>query len=124
MARCTAIKSNGERCKVSVEHGVEFCWAHDPTNAEQRRRITSRAGRSKPRKELACVKTQLQELARSVLAGELETGRAAVVNQLINTRLRAVELERKVRETEELEARLEALERSLEATGAPSHSWG
>jgi hypothetical protein len=51
---------------------------------------------------------------RDVLAGDLETGRAAVANQLINTRLRAVELERKIRETEELEARIEALEQLQE----------
>jgi hypothetical protein len=35
---------------------------------------------------------------------------AAVVNQIINTRARLIELERKIKETEELEARLEALE--------------
>jgi hypothetical protein len=33
-----------------------------------------------------------------------------VANQLINTRLRAIEVERKVREAEELEERLEAIE--------------
>jgi hypothetical protein len=37
-------------------------------------------------------------------------GQAAVANQLVNTRLRAIEQERKIRETEELEVRLEALE--------------
>jgi hypothetical protein len=35
---------------------------------------------------------------------------AAVVNQIINTRARLIELERKIREQEELEGRLEALE--------------
>jgi hypothetical protein len=42
----------------------------------------------------------------------LETGRAAVANQLVNTRLRAVELERKIRESDELEARIEELEQA------------
>jgi hypothetical protein len=46
-----------------------------------------------------------------VLSGELLPGPAAVANQLINTRLRAIEQERKNKETEELEARIEALER-------------
>jgi hypothetical protein len=32
------------------------------------------------------------------------------VNQIINTRARLIELERKIKETAELEARLEALE--------------
>ena len=56
-----------------------------------------------------------------MLEGELETGRAAVANQLINTRLRAIELERKIKETEELEARLEELEQALETRKGP---WG
>jgi hypothetical protein len=41
-----------------------------------------------------------------------------VANQLINTRLRAIELERKIKETEELEARLEALERDTKEGGS------
>ena len=38
---------------------------------------------------------------------------AAVVNQILNTRARLIELERKIREQEELETRLEALEEVL-----------
>jgi hypothetical protein len=49
---------------------------------------------------------------------KLETGPAAVANQLINTRLRAIEQERKNRETEDLEARIEALERT-QGKGGP-----
>lgn len=46
-----------------------------------------------------------------------------MANQLINTRLRAVEIERKIRETEELEERLAQLE---EAAGAQKggRKWG
>jgi hypothetical protein len=45
-----------------------------------------------------------------VLAGEVGRSEAAVVNQILNTRARLIELERKIREQEELEGRLEALE--------------
>jgi phage terminase Nu1 subunit (DNA packaging protein) len=68
------------------------------------------------------VKAQLEDLTRDVLVGTLETGRAAVANQLINTRLRAIEQERKNRETEDLEARIEALERTQAQKGA--RKWG
>ena len=51
-------------------------------------------------------------LTERVLSGELLPGPAAVANQLINTRLRAIEQERKNKETEDLEARVEALERA------------
>jgi hypothetical protein len=56
------------------------------------------------------VKALCEDLTQRVLAGELLPGPAAVANQLINTRLRAIEQERKNKETEDIEARIEALE--------------
>jgi hypothetical protein len=49
------------------------------------------------------------------LSGEVERGAATAVNQIINSQARLLELERKIKETEELEARLEALEAVLKA---------
>jgi hypothetical protein len=72
--------------------------------------MASRASRSKPSRELASLKAQLRDLTQDVLAGEAETARAAVANQLINTRLRALEQERKLKEQEEILGRIEALE--------------
>jgi hypothetical protein len=57
-----------------------------------------------------------------VLAGDLLPGPAAVANQLINTRLRAIEQERKNKETEDLEARIDALERQQGA--GRERRWG
>ena len=118
VARCQGIKRDGGRCTASVSPGGEWCFNHDPARSEERRRNASRAGRSKPSRELADLKTQLQDLTEQVLAGELETGRAAVANQLINTRLRAIEVERKIKEVDELEMRLEALEKGGNRWGA------
>jgi hypothetical protein len=59
---------------------------------------------------MADLKKQLRELAADVLSGKVERADAAVVNQILNTRARLIELERKIKETEELETRLEALE--------------
>jgi hypothetical protein len=112
MAVCSATKANGEPCTLPANGPQGLCWAHDPANGEKRRRMASRAARSKPSRELAGVKAQLRELTTDVLAGELETGRAAVANQLINTRLRAIELERKIKEADELEERIRHLEES------------
>jgi hypothetical protein len=112
MAVCRAIKANGEPCTLPANGPQGFCWAHDhPANREKkRRRMASRAARSKPSRELTALKAQLQDLTERVLASDLETRRAAVANQLLNTRLRAIELERKIKETEELATRLEALD--------------
>lgn len=121
MARCAGIKRDGGRCTTVVEPPQTHCYQHDPDRSEERRRNASRAATAKlrkPSKELAGVKVQLEDLARDVLAGDLETGRGAVVNQIYNTTLRALELERKIKETEELEERLAALEREGERWGA------
>jgi hypothetical protein len=112
--QCTAVKRNGEHCTLPANGPQGLCWAHDPANAEKRRRGASRGGKARANRELVGVKAQLEDLTEQVLSGTLETGRAAVVNQLINTRLRAIELERKIRETDELEARIEALEQPQE----------
>ena len=109
-ASCSAIKANGERCQRSAEGPRGYCWAHDPANAEQRRRQASKAARSKPSHEIRDLKKQLEKLAEDVLEGRVDRGNAVVVNQILNTRARLIELERKIREQEELEARLEELE--------------
>jgi hypothetical protein len=113
MAVCRATKANGEPCTLPASGPQGLCWAHDPANREKRKRMASKAAKSKRSRELIRLKAQLVDLTKDVLAGEIETGRAAVANQLINTRLRAIEVERKVREAEELEERLEVLERVL-----------
>jgi len=107
---CRATKRNGEPCKTPATGSNGYCWAHDPANADKRRRTASRAGSSKGGGEISDLKAQLKKLAADALSGEVERGVAAVVNQILNSRIRLVELERKIKEAEELEARLEALE--------------
>jgi hypothetical protein len=96
----------------------EWCWNHHPDHERARRRRASKGGKSggrgRPAVQLKDVKALLEDLTERVLAGELQTGPAAVANQLVNTRLRAIEQERKIKESEELEARIEALERAQE----------
>ncbi len=123
---CTAFKRDGTPCTLPSNGAEGLCWAHDPKNAEKRRRGQSRGGRNKPSRELQEIKNLLSDLTTRVLGGggvePLETGRAAVANQLLNTRLRAVEIERKIKETDELEARIVELERAAETEGG--RRWG
>ena len=107
---CKATKRDGSPCTLPANGKQGYCWAHDPTTAEQRRRRAQKGGRAKANRELPQIKTLLADLTEQVLAGELETGRAAVANQLINTRLRAIEVERKIREQGEIEERIASLE--------------
>jgi hypothetical protein len=92
------------------------------TDAEQRRRTASRGGRAKPSREIRDLKKQLEDLAADVLEGNVARADAVVVNQILNTRARLIELERKVREQEELEERIGQLEQSQEQRGGKR--WG
>lgn len=85
--------------------------------------MASKAARSKPNREIKELKGQLATLAEDVLGGRMDRGDAAVVNQIINTRARLVEIERKVRETEQLEERIEALEQAGEQQKG-GRKWG
>jgi len=64
----------------------------------------------------------LEDLTRRVIDGELETSRGAVANQLIGTRIRLLEYERRLKELEEFEARIEALELAQQ-DGGESRRW-
>ena len=110
MRTCAGIKRDGGRCTTVVANPNDYCYQHDPRRREERSRNASRAGRSKPSRDVVGVKTQLQELADKVLAGSLERADAAVAGQLLNIKLRAIETERRIKETEELEERITALE--------------
>lgn len=123
MARCVGTKRDGKQCTTIVKPPLTHCYQHDPEKADERRRNASKAGRVRPSKEIASIKVQLAEMVAAVLSGA-PTAPYAVANQLINTRLRAVELERKIREQDELEARIEELERSTEPTEKRRESWG
>jgi hypothetical protein len=114
MAVCSGIKRDGGRCTATVEPPQGYCWWHDPANADKRKRAASRGGRGRGGSELADLKRQARELAAGVLGGEVETGKAAVANQIFNTLIRAIEQERKNLETGELVERLEQLEEMLQ----------
>jgi hypothetical protein len=112
--QCGGITREGTRCARSVEGPNGLCWLHDPTRSEERRRAASKAGRSKPNREIQGIKARLEDLADGVLLGTTDRGDAAVVAQVWNTYLRAVSVELKVREQEEVLERLEELEATLE----------
>jgi len=112
--KCAGTKRDNSPCTATVEPPHRFCWWHDPANADKRRRAASKAGKSKPSRELASIKARLSDLSDDVLAGEVDKGVAAVASQILNVYLRAVSVELKAKEQLELVDRLEALEETLE----------
>jgi hypothetical protein len=124
MGGCSAIKGNGERCKGIATTGSDYCPAHDPARAEERKRAASKAARARHDPEVREIKRMLKDLYAGVLEGRVERADAAVANQIANTRLRALEVERRIREADELEGHLDELEAMLENAERRTHVSG
>lgn len=114
MARCGGTTRDGRQCTAIVKPPNTYCYQHDPARSEERTRNASKAGKSKPNRELAALKARLSVLAEQVINDEVDRSRAAVAGQLLGTVIRAVAVELKVREQLDLVERLEALERLME----------
>jgi|SRR5215211_7066056 len=91
---------------------------YDPEQAEARRRRASkggkRGGRGRPSTELGRLQRRFEELAESVLSGQIERGVGAVAGQLLNGARACVRDTLAAREQEELVERLESLEEAFE----------
>jgi hypothetical protein len=85
--------------------------------------MASRAGKSKPSRELTEIKQRLSDLADDVLAGRQDKAVAAVASQVLNVYLRAISVETKLKEQLELIGRLESLEEGLEQSRGRGSRW-
>jgi hypothetical protein len=125
MPRCAGKKGDGTPCERIVSSSQEYCYAHDPAFAEDRKRAASKAAKSPARSrstsEIREIKERLKDLYAAVLEGRAERAAAAVANQIANTQLRAIELERRVREQDELEGHFDELEELLEEAERRTH---
>jgi hypothetical protein len=120
---CSGITGKGTRCTRSAEGPNGLCWLHDPTRAEARRRAASKAGKSKPNRELNDVKDRIRAMIDDVQSGAMDRADAAVCGQLYNTLIRCIATELKLKEQEQLIERLEQVEAELE-TRKRGRAWG
>jgi hypothetical protein len=125
VAQCSAIAGSGQRCKGVAVRGSDLCAAHDPRYQERRRSGAKRGGRKRPgaSAELSTVKAELRTTIGAVRDGHMDRGVGAILGGLYNTLLRALEVQRKWHEADELERRLEVLEERAEQERGAS-SWG
>lgn len=117
---CGELRANGEPCANRPQTGASTCWAHSPENGERRSENARKAAKAKASKsyEVVRVKDTLLRLANDLRAGKVSRGDASVLSQIYGTILRAFEQERRVRETEEIIARVqrvEELQKSLQS---------
>jgi hypothetical protein len=96
----------GVRFPLGVRRSSVTCTIR----AEERRRNASRAGRSRPNREIRHLKSRLTDIAEGTLSGALDPRRAAVAVQAYNALIRALEQERQIVKEEEILERLERLE--------------
>ena len=123
MPRCSGSKPNGDPCERIVCASQTYCYSHDPSRREARRRAATKAGRAKkPSGELAEIKRSIREVVEGVLNGTVDRSVGAVCFQGFNTLLKATEVERKIKEQDILEERFEELERAL-ADKKASRQW-
>ena len=112
--RCKAMTKSAERCKAYAIEESEYCFAHDPTLAQERAQWR-RSGGSKGAKKAALeeaagaqtaeeVKGLLGRTIELVRSGKMDPSTANSIARLCNLQLKAI------RETE-YEERLRQLER-------------
>ncbi len=113
-AKCSAITLGGAPCKGLVQPGNDYCPAHDPARQDARRRAATRAGQAKPGRELTEAKRDILDVIEGVRKKSIERPVGAVVFQGYNTFLKALDVERRWRENEEMARELEKLRELVE----------
>src|SRR3954466_9130112 len=114
MARCVGKKADGTPCERIVGESNRFCFAHDPTKVEARKRSAAKAGkvggRGRPKATPDETLEQIDQTLITMVAGmitpdeqrRISTKVASVVAQICNCRIRVVEVSRRLYETREL----------------------
>jgi hypothetical protein len=126
LAKCSGITQAGTACKGIPIDGSQWCYVHHPDRADERKRHGSkggrRGGRGRPQAELSDLKRRISEVINAVLEGSQDRGRAAVAIQGFTALRSVLEQERKIKETEDLETRIQALEDLQPAKSKGAHN--
>jgi hypothetical protein len=118
MTKCQFNKRDGEPCEGRAIGSHGGCWNHDPDFELDRRRNAKRGGkqggRGRPKPgsaDLHRLQAHFEDLADKVLvAGTVDRADAAVAIQAWNGARACIAASAKMRELEDVERRLDALE--------------
>ncbi len=128
MGKCSSITHSGEHCRAIAITDSDYCHAHHPGRAEQRKRSAKtagkRGGRGRPgtNTENSDVKDLLRKLAEDLLAGNVKRADAAVVSQIWNIYLRAISVEARLEEDRSLAQEIMEIHDALKAR--KENRWG
>ena len=122
---CRARKPDGSCCRAAVLAGSDFCYFHDPANADERREAQVQGGRQNRMKTLApdtpdvkldsCAGAVglLSDTINQVRKGLIDPRVANAVGYLANILIKAIEQGDMERRLEDLEALLKGRNRSI-----------
>src|SRR5919112_1480898 len=117
MAKCGFKTRDGRPCGARATGSNGGCWNHDPAYELLRRRNARKGGQQGGRGrtnpgtiDLARLQKRFEDLAEEVLNGSVDRGDGAVAAQLLNGARACIVASAKVKEVEEFEERLTALE--------------
>jgi hypothetical protein len=112
--RCQGITATGRRCEKLIGPSQTFCFSHNPEKAEERSALAAKAAKSKhttPCDEIVEIRQEMKSLADLVRQKKVTVGVGSVVNQILGNMLRTFEQQRRQKEFDDLERRLEEVER-------------
>ena len=112
MRMCSATTKAGEPCRRPAQGHGDHCIGHDPAKSAERRRTASRGGRGRVNTETRAVKRLMDELTAKALADEVSPAVVHAVVALQNIKLRTIEVERRIEETD-VRGEFEELKRDL-----------
>src|ERR687894_2058704 len=117
MAKCTFTKRNGDECRGVAVGPLGGYYQHDPSYELDRKRDAQRngkrGGRGRPNPgtaDLHRLQSRFEALPDNVLAGAVDRAEAAVAIQAWNGARACIAASAKLRELEDIETRLDALE--------------
>ena len=115
MPRCAGTKRDGGRCTAIVAASNGYCWHHSPERAEERRKNASKAGRSRPSRELHTLKEEVREVIRAVREEDFDRNDAKVIFTGYALIKDLLALERELRMDDELSQEIEELKREIDS---------
>ena len=121
MGTCTATRADGLPCRARALVGAEHCFWHEPSRRKDML-AAARKGGARRTVELPEVEELTASQARRILAGMIE---ATLTGELDAKTAKAVgyllQIETRIRESDEMERRLQEVERTFEEANA---LWG
>lgn len=113
----TELAANTELClwcnqaAIGSHHG---CYHHDPDFADQRKATASHAAKSKGNAELRKLKAEVREIITDVKAGNRDRTDATAIFQGYRVMRDLIELERRIKETDELAGDIQAIREQMD----------